>query len=184
MVDWLCKIFLKAVNFISILILVLGTIFGYISNFHDSYLFGFIGAIIGFCLAFLFDVFIIPPIAILFNIDSKLNLLLSKKKLKFSNDNEEKNISDKESDNKIDEKENIINSIDTKEYEKISKDVFDKIKLKTLNNRTRKDLSNSYVFIDGFYILKSDIENDIKEFLKQYVSKQIKNPEPSNEARN
>lgn len=84
MVDFLCKVYRSFVDAISVILLVIASIVGFVyfgNNYGDwdfNYLMALGGAIIGFLGCFIFELIVIPPLMILFTIDSKLEKFESK----------------------------------------------------------------------------------------------------------
>ncbi len=82
MVSFLCKLYKKLMDVIAILLLVISTISGYVVGLiNDSSNIGngILGAILGFIICFILELLIIPPITILFSIDSRLENIENKK---------------------------------------------------------------------------------------------------------
>lgn len=80
MVKFFCRIFKKVIDIVCVVVLIINTLFGFIffgnsgSDFYGGFNFGsaLFGGILSFALTFLILMFVIPPVMILFSIDSRL----------------------------------------------------------------------------------------------------------------
>lgn len=76
MVEWLCKVYRGFMDFLTIGLLFINTIIGFFIGYsvigYDDFGYGFLGGLIGFCITILLEIFLIPPLAILFSIDGRL----------------------------------------------------------------------------------------------------------------
>lgn len=80
MVKFFCRIYKKAIDIVCVVVLIIGTLFGFIffgiagSDFYSGFNFGLalFGGILSFAITFLTLMFIIPPLMVLFSIDGRL----------------------------------------------------------------------------------------------------------------
>lgn len=91
MVEWLCKIYKGVMDVIAFIILLIFAVIGYNFGYKLDYevWMGVIGIIFGAGIGLVIEIIVIPPLTILFSIDSKLDKLL---KTNNSVDSKEKNI--------------------------------------------------------------------------------------------
>ena len=80
MVKFFCRIYKKAIDIVCVVVLIIGTLYGFIcfgnmgGNFYSGFNFGaaFLGGILSFAITFLGLMFTIPPLMVLFSIDGRL----------------------------------------------------------------------------------------------------------------
>ena len=80
MVNFFCRIYKKAIDIVCVVVLIIGTLYGFIlfgnifSDFYSGFNFvaAFFGGILSFAITFLTLMFIIPPLMVLFSIDGRL----------------------------------------------------------------------------------------------------------------
>ena len=129
MVEWLCKVYRGFMDFLTIGLLFINAIIGFFIGYsvigYDDFGYGFAGALIGFGVTIILEIFLIPPLAILFSIDGRLqkiddlldeinNKQFSLKKSEASVDDikSEKTISDEKKEETVEDLKSRIKSYD------------------------------------------------------------------------